>query len=126
MQKYAERVDVFERYSYPLIHGPLAALIVKYDFLCDDEEIFDAIWYHTTGKENMPLLTKIIYLADFIEPNRDFEGVDALRSLAKTDLDAAMCMGLEMTVRLLEKQGSAVCPDSLAALMEMKKESQLC
>ncbi len=122
---YGLQVEPFQWANHKLLHQLTGAEVAARVF-GEKPEICLAIRTHTTGCAGMNTLQKIIYIADYMEPNRDFEGVDALRSLAKTDLDAAMCMGLEMTVRLLEKQGSAVCPDSLAALMEMKKESQLC
>ena len=63
----------------------------------------------------MSLLEKIIYIADYMEPNRSFPGVEILRSLVETDLDAAMFEGLDQSVRLLRKQGRIVDPDSLSA-----------
>ncbi len=92
------REDLSERYPYSLIHGPVSALILKNDFLVDDEEILDAVWYHTTGKENMSLLTKIIYIADFIEPNRMFEGVDDVRKLAYCNIDKAIVEGAGIVI----------------------------
>lgn len=92
------REDLAERYPYSLIHGPVSALILKNDFLVDDEEILDAVWYHTTGKENMSLLTKIIYIADFIEPNRMFEGVDDVRKLAYSNIDKAIVEGAGIVI----------------------------
>lgn len=92
------REDLAERYPYPLIHGPVSALILKNDFGIDDEEILDAVWFHTTGKENMPLLSKIIYLADFIEPNRNFEGVEKVRKLAYSNIDKAIVEGAEIVI----------------------------
>ena len=65
--------------------------------------------------EIMSLLEKIIYLADYMEPSRDFDGVEELRRLTWTDLDAAMLLGLEMTMQQLREKGSQIGPDSLAA-----------
>ena len=64
----------------------------------------------------MNTLEKIIYVADYMEPNRDFPGVDKLRQLAYTDLNAALKLGLEMTLSLLNQQGSQVSPASREAL----------
>ena len=64
----------------------------------------------------MTLLEKIIYVADYMEPNRDFPGVERLRELAFTDLDAALKLGLEMTLEHLGEQGVAVSPASRDAL----------
>ena len=65
-------------------------------------EIENAIRWHTTGKPDMTTLEKVLYMADYIEPSRDFDGVDELRRLAYTDLDAAMVLGLKMSLEDLE------------------------
>ena len=64
----------------------------------------------------MSLLEKIIYLADYIEPNRTIPGVEELRRLCYTDLDAAMKLGLQMTLEHLNRQGAEVSPASQQAL----------
>lgn len=73
-----------------IIHAPLGAKLAELYYGIEDKEILSAIAYHTTGKGKMTKLEKIIYLADMIEENRDFEGVKKIRSLAKTDLDEAV------------------------------------
>ena len=74
------------------------------------EAVADAIRYHTTGRPGMTLLEKVIYLGDYIEKNRDFPGVEDLRDLAFSDLDAAMKLGLTMTVELLKERGWEASP----------------
>ena len=79
----------------------------------------------------MSVLEKIIYVADYMEPNRDFPGVDQLRRLAFEDLDAALRLGLTMTLELLNRQGSTVSPASQEALdwldeHSTRKESESC
>ena len=64
----------------------------------------------------MNLLEKIIYVADYMEPNRDFPGVEQLRHLAFTDIDAALRLGLEMTLDVLKEQQREISPESMAAL----------
>ena len=64
----------------------------------------------------MNLLEKIIYVADYMEPNRNFPGVGNLRALAYTDMDAALKLGLEMTLEHLKRQGAEVSPESREAL----------
>lgn len=61
--------------------------------------MYQAIFWHTTAKADMTLLEKIIYIADYIEPNRDFEGVEELRRLAYEDLDRALLLGVETTIQ---------------------------
>ena len=67
--------------------------------------MYQAIFWHTTGKADMSLLDKILYMADYIEPNRDFEGVERLRKLAYTDLDQAMLLGVESTIEEMQQRG---------------------
>ena len=82
----------------------------------ENEEVVSAIQWHTTGKADMTLLQKIIYVADYMEPNRNFPGVEKLRELAYTDMDAALKLGLEMTLEHLKNQGNEVSPESREAL----------
>ena len=75
-------------------------------FGVDDPEIYDAVYYHTVGKPGMPLLTKIIYIADGIEPSRAFDGVDRVRELAQTDLDRALVLQIDLTIRSVLSKGT--------------------
>ena len=102
--------------KYPkTLHAMTGALVAERIF-GENQEVVSAIRHHTTGKADMTLLEKIIYVADYMEPCRDFPGVEKLRELAYTDIDAALKLGLEMTLELLKKQGSEVSPASQAAL----------
>ena len=67
--------------------------------------MYRAIFWHTTGKADMTLLEKILYMADYIEPNRKFDGVDEMRAMAYTDLDKALLMGLEDTIEDMRRRG---------------------
>ena len=80
------------------------ACIAKYVF-GEPDEVYEAIFWHTTGKADMTLLDKVLYMADYIEPNRDFDGVEELRKLAYTDLDQAMLLGVDSTIREMEERG---------------------
>ncbi|WDV44671.1 bis(5'-nucleosyl)-tetraphosphatase (symmetrical) YqeK [Clostridiaceae bacterium M8S5] len=80
--------------SKELLHANLGAYLAKHKYGIDDEDILNAIKYHTTGRENMSNLEKIIFLADYIEPNRVFEGVKEIRELCYEDLDIAMLKSL--------------------------------
>lgn len=96
-----------------LLHGTLGACITQSVFDIYDTDILDAIKYHTTGKANMCLLGKIIYIADYIEPNRTYHGVEELRKLAYRDLDAAIIFGIDFTITDLIKRGMVIQPDTL-------------
>ena len=108
--------------KYPkTLHALTGALIAERIF-GESEAVVNAIRHHTTGKAGMSLLEKIIYVADYMEPNRDFPGVDQLRHLAFTDLDAALKLGLEMTLEHLKRQGAEVSPESRDALAYLNRK----
>ena len=101
---------------YPKTLHALTGSMVAERIFGENSNVVSAIEWHTTGRADMTLLEKIIYLADYIEPNRTVPGVDGLRRLAYSDLDAAMKLGLEMTLEHLNRQGSEVSPASREAL----------
>ena len=106
-EKYGIQLDELERKALKLLHSKTGAAIAK-DVFGVDEEIYSAIWYHTTGHANMTRLEKIIYLADYVEPSRDFPGVDELRSVCYEDLDRGLLKGLEMTIEEMTAMGNPV------------------
>ncbi len=97
-RKYGVELDELEQVAVKLLHSKTGACIAR-DVFGEDERVAGAICWHTTGKENMTTLEKILYLADYIEPNRDFEGVERLRQLAYEDLDRALLLGVETTIQ---------------------------
>lgn len=103
--KYGIINDTFETENVKLLHAKTGAALAK-DLFNVSDEVYEAIRWHTTGKPDMTLLEKIIYMADYIEPNRDFPGVDELRRLAYEDLDEAMALGLEMSLEDIRSYGS--------------------
>ena len=108
--------DVMERQT-DLIHPFLGAEVARREYLVTDGEILDAIRYHTTGRADMSLLEKIIFIADYIEPNREkFEGLEEARRLAYLDLDMAMRYILEETIAFVKQRGRLLHPLSLEAL----------
>ena len=106
--------------KYPKTIHALTGSLVAQRIFGEDEAVVSAIRWHTTGKANMNLLEKIIYVADYMENNRKFPGVEELRRLAFEDLDAALKLGLEMTLALLREQGSEISPDTQNALQWLK------
>ena len=106
-RQYGIQLDELERRALKLLHAKTGAAIAR-DVFGVDDEIYRAIWWHTTGHAGMTLLEKIIYLADYIEPSRDFPGVDKLRSVCYKDLDEGLLLGLEMTIREMTDLGNPV------------------
>ena len=113
--EYGTILDDFSKRYPKTLHALTGALVAERVF-GEKEAVVNAIRHHTTGKAGMELLEKIIYLADYIEPNRVLPGIETLRHLAFTDLDAALKMGLQMTISYLNEQGSEVSPESREAL----------
>ena len=113
--EYGIMLSAFQQKNPKTLHALTGSLVAERLF-GENEAVVAAIKHHTTGKADMNLLEKIIYIADYMEPNRDFPGVEKLRELAFTDLDAAMKLGLTMTLELLNQQGSEVSPESREAL----------
>lgn len=103
--KYDLPVNNIEKNNPFLLHGKVGALIAQKKFNVDDEDILNAITYHTTGRPGMSLLEKIIYVSDYIEPNRDFaSNLDTVRKLAFENLDMALMKILEDILKhLLDK-----------------------
>ena len=97
-------LDSEEMRQPKLLHAVTGAYLAEKEFGISPE-IRDAIRWHTTAKADMTLLEKIIYLADYIEPTRDFEGVERLRKLAYEDIDSAMALGLAMSLEDIESRG---------------------
>lgn len=114
-REYGKVLSDFSK-RYPKTLHALTGSLVAERIFGENAAVVSAIKCHTTGKGNMNMLEKIIYVADYMEPNRDFSGVDKLRYLADTDMDAALKLGLEMTLEHLKRQGAEVSPESREAL----------
>lgn len=119
---YGRILDDFSR-KYPKTLHALTGSLVAERIFGENKAVVSAIESHTTGKANMNLLETIIYVADYMEPNRDFPGVEKLRALAFTDLRAALKLGLEMTLDHLKEQGGEVSPASREALAYLNANS---
>ncbi|WP_044894733.1 bis(5'-nucleosyl)-tetraphosphatase (symmetrical) YqeK [Bacillus alveayuensis] len=114
-------------YNTELWHAPVGAYLVEKEVGINDVEILDAIRYHTSGRPNMPLLERVVYLADYIEPGRIFPGVDEVRELAKQDLNKALIKALQNTIQFLMNKNQAIYPDTFytynSLIMELKGET---
>lgn len=96
-----------------LWHAPVGAYLVEKEVGITDQDVLNAIKYHTSGRPNMTLLEKIIYVADYIEPGRHFPGVDEVRELAENDLDQALIKSIQNTIMFLLKKNQAVYPETI-------------
>jgi len=119
-REYGILLDDFSVENPKTLHALTGSLVAERIF-GENPAVVAAIRSHTTGKGNMNTLEKIIYVADYMEPNRDFPGVDELRELAFTNLDKALKLGLEMTLAMLTQQGREISPGSRDALAHLQQ-----
>lgn len=122
-EKYGIVLDELEQKALKLLHAKTGAAIAR-DVFGVDDEIYSAILWHTTGKPDMTLLEKVIYLADFIEPTRDFPGIEELRETVWRDLDAGLLMGLSMTVEEMKEMGNPIHHNTLEARDYLKGQQE--
>ena len=118
-EKYGIIADDIELANGKLLHAKTGAAVAEREFGMDDK-VVEAIRWHTTGRANMTLLEKIMYMADYIEPNRDFEGVEDLRKLAYEDLDKALLRGLEMSLEDVAGREEVPHPNTVEAIRFLK------
>lgn len=114
-EKYDIIADNIERENVKLFHAKTGAAVSK-ELFGISGEVYDAILWHTTGRPGMGLLEQIIYIADYIEPTRDFSGVKKLRQLAYSDLRSALKLGLEMSISELVEIGVNPHPRTVETL----------
>lgn len=117
-KKYAIVNDDLENGNEKLLHAKTGAALCR-DIFGVPEHIYEAIRWHTTGKPDMTMLEKIVYMADYMEPTRDFPGVEALRKLAFEDLDEAMILGLSMSVEEVRGYGRIPHENTVGALEQL-------
>lgn len=100
-QELGIELDMIEQEQPVLIHDKLGVYNARHKYGVDDKEILAGILYHTTGAADMTDLAKVVYLADMLEPGRDFPGIEELRKQAFKNLDKAMVMAYDSTLRYL-------------------------
>ena len=113
--RFAISLDQYDRRVPKILHAMTGAGFARVVLGVRDEDVLSAIYYHTTGRENMTLLEKIIYLADYVEPLRDFEGVDRVREWVYDDLDKALLIALTATTEEVIERGSIVSLNTIKA-----------
>lgn len=124
-KKYHIKIDDVIKHQPDLAHSFLGAEVAHSEYDIKDDEILDAIRYHTTGRKNMSMLEKIIYISDYIEPNRKpFPGIEKARLLAYLDLDKAMYFCLKNTIEYNRQKKRMIHPLSLEALKYYKNKGE--
>ncbi|MFA7662116.1 MAG: bis(5'-nucleosyl)-tetraphosphatase (symmetrical) YqeK, partial [Anaerovoracaceae bacterium] len=122
--KYIDQYHLGLKYKNQpqLSHGRIAAERVKREQGIVDEEVLDAIRYHTTGRKGMTLLEKIIYLSDAIEPTRNYPGVEKLRELAWINMDEAVIKAMDQTIYHVNKKGMELDMETVEARDDLRKK----
>lgn len=121
-----EMLNIIEKYGYTsikgdieiesILHAPVGAHIARNTMGVEDEDILNAIAYHTTGRKNMSLLEKIIYLSDYIEPLRNFPGVEEVREVAYgEDLNKALLISYDKTIKHIVNKGQLLHTNTVEA-----------
>ena len=117
--------DPVEKDDPSLLHGPVAAWLAQYEWGIDDPVILEAIRLHTTGGAGMSKEACIVFMADLIEPGRDYQGVDVLRRLCREDLWAAMVEALTQTLEYLERAKKPLHSGTMRCLTWLREERSI-
>ena len=121
--RYIEKAGIIltplECSTHKLWHAISGAAFVQVELGITDEDILNSIRYHTTGREGMSLLEKVIFIADFTSAERDYDGVDRMRKAADKSLEDAMLEGLSFTIADLSQRKLAIAPDTFSAYNEV-------
>lgn len=124
LNSLVEELGLPDRYrdNVNLSHSKVGAAFAGRLFNIDDREILDAISYHTTGRCRMTTLEKIVFLADAIEPGRDYPGVEAIRDAAEESLDRGCLKSLEGTIEFLKAADKFIDNDTIEAFNDIKEK----
>ena len=113
LNKYEIKLDDIQKQSHALVHGILGMYVAREKYNKNDEDIIDAIYWHTTGRAGMTLLEKIVFIADYIEPARTFDDTEEIRKNAYEDIDRAIVLSADSTIRYLLERKKLVHPLTL-------------
>lgn len=127
VEEYGIELDEIEVLNTSLIHAKIGADICKreYDF---DEQMVNAVKYHTTGNPKMDLMAKIIFMADKIEENRHYIGIERRREITLKDIDMAIIETIDYTTQYCIEKNELIHPDSINTrnyLLKIKKENKI-
>lgn len=112
-------LDNVQKISSKLWHGISGSVYIRDNLGITDEDILNAVKYHTTGHAGMSVLEKVIFVADFTSEERDYSGIRTIRKKADKSLEEAMLYGLQFTLKDLSKRALIIHPDALACYNEI-------
>ena len=119
IKKCGIELDYVESSTPKLWHAIAGAGFARDIVGIDDEDVYNAIRYHTSGRANMSVLEKCVFIADFTGAERDYDGVNEMRALAEKSLEDAMAFGLSFSISDLAKRRMAIDPNSIACYNEV-------
>ena len=117
LNMYVRQLELDKAYlnNANLAHGPIAAIIMQRDYGITDTDLLNAVKYHTTGRAGMSVLEQVIYLADAMEPGRNYPDVDKARKLAEISLEKACLFSMEHSINYIRERGLFLHEDTIKA-----------
>lgn len=109
-------------YDKQLWHAEVGAFVAEHEYGVTDTDVLNAIRYHTSGRVGMTLLDKVVCLADYMEPGRDFPGVNNIRDLANHSLEEALAAGFDSTIGHLLSRRQIIFPLTVLARNDLIKQ----
>lgn len=119
LEKSGIILNQLEKANHKLYHSMSGSIFIRTELGIDDEDIINAVRYHTTGRAGMSVLEKVIYIADYISAERDYPDVETMRALAKVSLEKASLFSLRYSLTDLSANERIIHPDSLAFYNEL-------
>ena len=119
IEKYSHKMTPTELANPKIWHAMSGEVFLRHELNVKDEDILSAVRYHTTARDNMSLLEKILYIADYTSAERNYPDVDVIREKAERSLEEAMLYGLQFTIKENVEAGAVVHPDSILAYNEV-------
>ena len=119
IEKYSHKMTLTELANPKIWHAMSGEVFLRHELNVKDEDILSAVRYHTTARENMSLLEKVLYIADYTSAERNYPDVDVIREKAERSLEEAMLYGLQFTIKENVEAGAVVHPDSILAYNEV-------
>lgn len=119
IEKYSRKMTPTELANPKIWHAMSGEVFLRHKLNVKDEDILSAVRYHTTARDNMSLLEKVLYIADYTSAERNYPDVDVIREKAERSLEEAMLYGLQFTIKENVEAGAVVHPNSILAYNEV-------
>jgi len=107
-EHFPNHEEIIREYNEHILHAYSAYIVAKKLYNITDKDILDSIMFHTIGRENMTAYEKIIFISDYIEPNRKYESCQKVREIAFDNIDLAVYTAIDDSIKFYEKEGGQV------------------